>query len=69
MADGRAMQEILKNHGLVHLSQRFQLEKISPDIFCLLISHEMEELGVQNKSDMMNLGYAALNTVPHSQFK
>ena len=55
MADGRAMQEILKNHGLEHLSQRFQLEKISPDIFCQLTSHEMEELGVQNRSDMMNL--------------
>ena len=50
MADGRAMQEILKNHGLEHLSQRFQLEKISPDIFCQLTSHEM----VQNRSNMIN---------------
>ena len=55
MADGRAMQEILKNHGLEHLLQRFQLEKISPDIFCQLTSHEMEGLFVQNRSDMMNL--------------
>ena len=54
MADGRIMQEILKNHGLEHLSQRFQLEKISPDIFCQLTSHEMEELGVQNRSNMIN---------------
>ena len=43
MADGRAMQEILKNHGLEHLLQRFQLEKISPDIFCQLTSHEMKD--------------------------
>ncbi|CAC5405039.1 unnamed protein product [Mytilus coruscus] len=55
MADGRVMQEILINHGLKHLLHRFKLEKISPEILCQLSSHEMEELGVQNRSDMMNL--------------
>ncbi|CAG2190212.1 unnamed protein product [Mytilus edulis] len=51
----RVMEEILINHGLKHLLQRFKLEKISPEILCQLSSHEMEELGVQNRSDMMNL--------------
>lgn len=49
------MEEILINHGLKHLLQRFKLETIAPEILCQLSSHEMEELGVQNRSDMMNL--------------
>ncbi|KAK3088459.1 hypothetical protein FSP39_019451 [Pinctada imbricata] len=55
MADEQVMQEILKRHGFEHLFHKFKHQKISPDILCQLSSYEMEELGVQNRSDMMNL--------------
>ena len=46
---------ILKRHKLGHLTEVFQREKITPDIVSHLSVHEMNQLGVNNRGDMMNL--------------
>ena len=50
-----SMACILKRHQLVHLTEVFQREIITPDIISHLSVHEMNQLGVNNRGDMMNL--------------
>ena len=50
-----SMACILKRHKLGHLTEVFQREKITPDIVSHLSVHEMNQLGVNNRRDMMNL--------------
>lgn len=46
---------ILKRHKLGHLTEVFQREKITADIVSHLSVHEMNQLGVNNREDMMKL--------------
>ena len=55
MASLDSMANVLKKLSLGHLTDRFQTEKITPDIICMLSTHEMNVLGITNKVDMMNL--------------
>ena len=55
MASLDSMAKVLKKLSLGHLTDRFQTEKITPDIICMLSTHEMNVLGITNKVDMMNL--------------
>ena len=50
-----SMACILKRHKLGHLTEVFQREKITPDIVSHLSVHEMNQLGVNNRGDMMKL--------------
>ena len=50
---------ILKRHKLGHLNEVFQREKVTPDIVSHLSVHEMNQLGVNNKGDMMNFDWNA----------
>ena len=50
-----SMACILKRHKLGHLTEVSQREKITPDIVAHLSVHEMNQLGVNNRGDMMNL--------------
>lgn len=45
----------IKRHKLGHLTEVFQKEKITPDIVSHLSVHEMNQLGVNNRGDMMKL--------------
>jgi len=47
------MARILKNLG--HLTELFHREKITPDIISMLSTHEMNQLGITSRVDMMNL--------------
>ncbi|KAJ7386861.1 hypothetical protein OS493_006894 [Desmophyllum pertusum] len=49
------MVSILKRHKLENLIEVFQEEKITPDVIPLLSVCEMNQLGVNNRADMMNL--------------
>lgn len=45
----------IKRQKLGHLTEVFQKEKITPDIVSHLSVHEMNQLGVNNRGDMMKL--------------
>ena len=49
------MVSILKRHNLSNLIEVFQKEKITPDVVPLLSVFEMNQLGINDCSDMMNL--------------
>ena len=49
------MDRVLKKLGLGHLTEVFQREKITPDIISMLCTHEMNQLGITSRVDMMNL--------------
>ena len=49
------MAAILKQHNLGNLVEVFQKEKITPDIVSLLSVREMNQLGINNRGDMMKL--------------
>ena len=49
------MARILKKLSLGHLTEVFQREKITPDIISMLSTHEMNQLGITSRVDMMNL--------------
>ena len=50
-----SMACILKRHKLGHLTEVFLREKITPDIVSHLSVHEINQLGVNNWGDMINL--------------
>lgn len=50
-----SMACILKRHKLGHLTEVFQKEKITPDIVSHLSVHETNQLGVNNRVDMMKI--------------
>ena len=47
------MAPILKDNNFGHLTGTFLVEKISPDLVSSLSVHEMNELGVTDRGDMM----------------
>ena len=49
------MDAILETLGLVSASEMFKRQKITPDIVSKLSAHEMEMLGISNRSVMMRL--------------
>ena len=49
------MDRVLKKLRLGHLTEVFQREKITPDIMSMLSTHEMNQLGITSRVDMMNL--------------
>jgi len=49
------MAAILKQHNLGNLVEVFQKEKITPDIVSLLSVCEMNQLGINNRGDIMKL--------------
>ena len=49
------MDRVLKKLRLGHLTEVFQREKITPDIISMLSTHEMNQLGITSRVDMMNL--------------
>jgi len=49
------MATILKRHNLGNLIKVFQKEKITPDLVSLLSVSEMNQLGINNRADMMKL--------------
>lgn len=49
------MSAVLKRKDLGSLIEKFESEKITPDIVCKLSVHDMEQLGVNSRSDMMSL--------------
>ena len=59
MADSAAnydtMSNILKSLNLGYLSSRFISEKVTPDIICKLSIYELNDLGLSNTTDVMNL--------------
>ena len=55
MAASDLMARVLRKLSLGHLTELFQREKITPDIISLLSSHEMNQLGITSKVDMMKL--------------
>ena len=52
------MARILKDNNFGHLTGTFLVEKISPDLVSSLSAHEMNELGVTDRGDMMKLRMA-----------
>ena len=46
------MSTILKSIDLGGLTDKFESEKITPDLVCKLSVHEMESLSVNSRSDM-----------------
>ena len=52
------MARILKDNNFGHLTETFLVEKISPDLVSSLSAHEMNELGVTDRGDMMKLRMA-----------
>ena len=51
------MARILKKNSLGHLTELFHREKITPDIISMLSTHEMNQLGITSRVDMMNLRF------------
>ena len=49
------MVSILKRHNLSNPIEVFEKEKITPDVAPLLSVFEMNQLGINNCSDMINL--------------
>jgi len=49
------MADILKKLSLGHLTELFHREKITPDIISMLSTHEINQLGITSRVDMMNL--------------
>jgi len=49
------MADILKKLSLGHLTELFHREKITPGIISMLSTHEMNQLGITSRVDMMNL--------------
>ena len=49
------MDTVLKRLKLEDLTEKFQNERITPDIVCKLSVHEMEMSGINSRSDMMCL--------------
>ena len=49
------MARILEKTSLGHLTELFHREKITPDIISMLSAHEMNQLGITSRVDMMNL--------------
>ena len=50
-----SMAHILKKNNLGHLTELFHREKITPDIISMLSTHDMNQLGITSRADMMNL--------------
>ena len=51
------VEKIQKMDGLI---DRFEEEKISPDIVCQLSLHELKELGLQSRSEITTLRIACV---------
>ncbi|KAH3801388.1 hypothetical protein DPMN_155037 [Dreissena polymorpha] len=49
------MHDILNKLGLNGVNETFEREKITPDIVNKLSAHEMETLGISNRTDMMRV--------------
>ena len=49
------MAHVLKKIGLGHLTELLHWEKSTPDIISMLSAHEMNQLGITSRLDMMNL--------------
>lgn len=49
------MEEVLRRNGLENCTNNFIQQKISPDIICCLSEHDLQHLGVSNKTDMVKL--------------
>ena len=49
------MDTVLKKLNLGAVTEKFEVEHITPDLVCKLSVHEMEILGVNFRSDMMSL--------------
>ena len=60
------MARILKKLNLGHLTELFRGEKITPDIISMLSTHEMNQLGITSRVDMMNL---RVQCCPHGRQK
>ena len=54
------MSSVLRELKMDGLIDRFEEEKISPDIVCKLSLHELNELGQQNRSEIMTLRIACV---------
>lgn len=54
------MSSVLRKLKMDGLIDRFEEEKISPDIVCQLSLHELKELGLQNRSEIMTLRIACV---------
>ena len=50
------MEAVSKKLNLGSLAEKFEAERITPDLVCKLSVHEMETLGVNSRVDMMSLG-------------
>ena len=55
MAISELMTLVLQKLNLSDAVNKFSEQKISPDIVCLLSSHELQELGITNRGDMVKL--------------
>lgn len=55
MAANVTMVEVLQKIDMEHLAGNFYNQHISPDIVCLLSFHEMQQLGIGSKEDMIRL--------------
>ena len=63
MATMSTMSSVLRKLKMDGLIDRFEEEKISPDIVCELSLHELKELGqlgLQNRSEIMTLRIACV---------
>ena len=49
------MARILKKISFGQLTELFRREKITPDIISMLSTHDMNQLGITSRADMMNL--------------
>ena len=49
------MSSVLKKVNLGYLEEKFQQEKITPDLVCKLSVQELESLGLTSRRDMMAL--------------
>ena len=59
MASYNEMHEVLKKLHMEHLFEKFESEKITPDIIGSLSSYEMEYLGITCRNRMMALSQTA----------
>ena len=50
-----SMSSVLKKMNLRSLSEKFEREKITPDLVCKLSLQDLESLGVTSRSDVMAL--------------
>ena len=55
------MERVLLSLHLEHFIERFNAEKISPDIVCKLSFHEFRLLGVHSNADIMNVRMRCIN--------